>query len=339
MVKKISILLLSALLLSVLFISCHHDHGDRNFEEVVAVANRGSGSVSFVDATTNDVLSTLAIPNSQPMYVVYVKLQDKLYVGDRAGNKVHVIDPETRTVESSIDVGNGVFHMWADGLGRRLWVNNDVDKTTSVIDLHTNTVIETIDLGIKPHDVFVNKIGTRAYISVLSGDAQVADSIYMYSAITFQKLASRAVGKDPHVFHLIRGNDLFVPCQSGTIYKLNGSNLNVESTLDLPGTHGIFASPNQRKLFVANIGGAQLYTIKASNNTQIGNAVATSDVIPHNIAVNRRGDKIFVTHSGMTANKLSTYSVTRSGAITADADLVTLETNPFGLAYYKRRVD
>jgi len=335
MKKKFSILLLS-LLLSALFISCDGDE-DAVYEEVVAVANRESSSVSFINADTNTVEHTLTIPNSQPMYVVYVKSKDKLYVGDRTGNKVHIIDPQTKTVEGSIDVGNGVFHMWADGRGRRLWVNNDIDKTTSVIDLRTNTVIRTIQLGIKPHDVFVNKFGTRAYISVLSGNAQVADSIYMYSTRTYRKLASRAVGKDPHVFHLTRGNALYVPCQSGTIYKLNGWNLDEISTLDLAGTHGVYSSPFQSKLYVANIGGGELYTINALNNTQIGTAVATPEAIPHNITVNKYGDKMFVTHSGGTANKLSIYSVSHSGTITPGA-VVTIGTNPFGLAYYKREV-
>ena len=110
-------------------------------EEIVVVANRFSGSISFIDAISDQVLETLSIAGSQLMYIVYAPAHDRLYVGDRSQNKVHVIDPASRTLESSIDVGNGVFHMWAGGNGDQLWVNNDIDQTTSVIDLNTNRVI------------------------------------------------------------------------------------------------------------------------------------------------------------------------------------------------------
>ena len=340
MKKNKQILVLNLLFLSLFFISCSDDDdkggGDEiTYEEIIAVANRGAASISFVNASTNVVESTLSISNSEPMYVVYVPSKDKLYVGDRAGNKVHVVNLETKTVENTIDVGNGVFHMWADGSGNNLWVNNDTDKTTSVIDLNTNTVKKTISLGIKPHDVFVNKDGTRAYISVLSEKTEVVDSIYMYSATTFEKMAARAVGKDPHVFHLSNSNELFVPCQSGVIYKLEGNTLDEISNLPLEGTHGVFSAVDQSKLYVANIKGSQLYTINTSDNSLIGEPVATSGKTPHNIVVNEAGNKIFITHSGAAANMLSTYNVTSDGTVTADKEVV-VETNPFGIAYYKR---
>jgi YVTN family beta-propeller protein len=118
-------------------------------EEVVVVANKAGASITFINAKNDEVMKSLSIPGSEPMYVVFVPRYDKLYVGDRQQKKIHVINPATQLVEQSISVGNGVFHMWADAVGKALWVVNDADQTISVIDLASNTVVKTISLRSK----------------------------------------------------------------------------------------------------------------------------------------------------------------------------------------------
>jgi len=336
MTKKNLIFGLSIMLMVTLFVGCSTNDPVKTYEERVVVANRGGSSISFIDANSNGVISTLPIVGSEPMYVVYVPLKDKLFVGDRAQNLVHIVNPQTKAVENSIPVGNGVFHMWADGQGKQLWVNNDADNTTSVIDLNTNTVIQTISLGIKPHDVFLTNDATKAYISVINSDITMPDKIFLYSTSSFTKTTEINVGKDPHLYHLSNSNKLFVPCQSGQLYALNGDNLTELSNIPLTGAHGIFPTPDQNTVFVTNISGSQLYSINSINYTQNRPAISSQGSTPHNIVVNEAGNKMFVTHSGMTANTLSTYSIS-SGTITPTST-VTIGTNPFGLAYYRREV-
>ncbi len=305
-------------------------------EEMVVVANRGDGSISFIDVLSDQVESTLPIAGSQPMYVVYVAATDRIYVGDRAQNKVHVIDPANREVESSIDVGNGVFHMWAGGNGEQLWVNNDVDQTTSVIDLNTHSVIETISVGAKPHDVFVTDDGSRAYISTLNpGDDP--DQVFMYSTSTFEKTGEQEVGKDPHLYHLFRKDKLYVPCQSGNVFVLDGSDLSVLDDDEYPGAHGIYGTHNQNNIFVTNLPGGQIYSIDAIKDEMIGTPAA-SDPIPHNLVVNKKTSRLFVTHSGATANTVSVFDIGPKKGLTYSSTL-TVGTNPFGLAYYERHTN
>lgn len=338
MKKILNLLLLAFICGSFLILGCKDDDevSAPEYEEVVAVANRASSNVSFINAVDNSIVKTLDIPNSEPMYANYVAATDKLYVGDRAQNQIHVIDPTTQTIETSITVGNGVFHMWVDGQGNQLWVNNDVDFTTSVIDLSTNTVIATIFLDSKPHDVFVNKAGTQAYVSVFSGDGAVPDSIFAFSTSAYERTAAVGVGKDPHLFHLDGRNKLYVPCQSGTVYVLDGSSLAEVTTIPLEGSHGVFASPDENYVYVANISGAELYTINPSDDTA-GTGVAAPNGTPHNLAVNEAGTKLFVTHSGPMANTLTTYNLDNGGI--SSESTVDIGTNPFGLAYYKRQVE
>jgi YVTN family beta-propeller protein len=338
--KKSNVIIgLKMIFLAIFFIGCNKDNDNttpKTYEERVVVANRGGGSISFIDASSNQIINTLSIPSSEPMYVVYVPIKDKLYVGDRAGKKVHIINPQTKLVEFAITVGNGVFHMWADGQGKQLWVNNDIDNTISVIDLSTNTVVQTINVGMKPHDVFLTKDATKAYVSVFNSDASMPDKIFMYSTSTYTKTGEVSVGKDPHLFHLSNTNKLFVTCQSGQVYTLNGNDLSVTSNTAFVGAHGIFSSPDQTNVFVTNISGGQIYSINASTNAQNGSALASLSTTPHNIVVNEAGNKMFVTHSGATATSVSTYTI-NSGALTAGTT-ITAGTNPFGLTYYKREL-
>ena len=324
-------------LASMLFSACDKDYDQNKYEERVVVANIASGSISFVDANSNQVVNTLSIPGSTPAYVVYVPSRDKLYISDRAQNKVHIVNPKTQLIETSIPVGSGAFHMWADGIGKQLWVINDIDNTISVIDLSNNTVVKTISVGTKPHDIFLNSSGTRAYVSIYSGDPKTPDSVYMYSATDYNKLASKAVAKSPHLYHISNSNKLFVACQSGTLFTLDGTNLAEISSIGLVGAHGIFANPSRNFLYVANITGTQIYTVETSNSSLVGTPVNSVVNTPHNILVNNDGNKMFITHPGPTSNIVTTYSLGKNGSITPGAT-ITVGMNPFGLTYYKRKL-
>lgn len=304
-----------------------------SFEEKIVVANRNNQSISFIDAISNNVIKTLAIPDSEPMYVVYVPKKDKIYVGDRAQKKIHVINPQSQEIEESISAGNGIFHMWADGQGNELWVTNDIDNTISVINLTSNTVTNTINIDTKPHDVFVTKDGTTAFVSVLTNDP-ASDKIYKYSTSTYLKTGEVNVGKEPHIYHLAN-NNLYIPCQSGELYTFDTTTLDLISKKNYAGAHGIFASPDQNIIFMSNIAGQQIYSINATTTDPANNPIASSNETPHNIVINANGNKMFVTHSGATANIISVYDVNKSGAISFSTT-ITAGSNPFGLTYFKR---
>lgn len=302
-------------------------------DEKIVVANRSGGSISFVDVITNHTVKTLSIPGSEPMYVVYVPQKDKLYLGDRAAKKVHVVNPKNLEVEGSIDVGNGVFHMGADGQGRELWVANDIDNTISVINLSTNMVTNTINVDMKPHDVFLSQDGTTAFVSVFTGDPN-SDKVYKYSTSTYSKTGEATVGKEPHLFHLAN-NRLYVPCQSGKVFILDSNSLNTISEKDYDGAHGIFPSPDQNTIFVSNITGNQLFSINAANGEAASAAVSTPVSTPHNIVVNKDGNRMYVTHSGASADMVSIYNIGTNNMI-SHLSTINVGNNPFGITYYKR---
>ena len=265
----------------------------------IVIANRASGTISVIDVASDKVIGTHALlPGSampEPMYVVYAR--NRVFVGDRANNRVVVFDPKTFEIETTLPAGAGIWHMWADPDDRQLWVNNDIDKTCSVIDLQSLQVIATVPIpadlaaaGGKPHDVFLDPANGRfAYVSLI-GVAGPADFVVKFSTETFAEVGRAPVGKDPHLSATWRNNLLYVPCQnSNSVIVLNRSTLSQVTSIPIPGAHGAAMTLDGSTFYTTNFSGggtAGLWTIDTSTNTVEGNPVDTPFAVPHNIALN-----------------------------------------------------
>jgi YVTN family beta-propeller protein len=292
-------------------------------------------------------VDTVALPDGEnppePMYVVYSAVKDRVFVGDRGNDRVVVFDARDFSVEGTVPAGAGVFHMWADARGRQLWVNNDIDNTTTVINPRTLEVITTVPIpadlvaqGGKPHDVILGPFGRLAYVTVLGlpGDH---DYLVQYNTRTFEEINRAPVGKDPHLSLARQHNRLYVPSQdSNVVIVFNRFTLEEIARIDVPGAHGAGMSPNGRVFYTTNLSGGGtdgLFAIDTQANTLIGEPVDTPYPVPHNIALTRNGRKLFVTHSGATADKVTIYTVSEQNPEPVLAGEVTVGLNPFGLAF------
>ena len=314
----------------------------------VVVANRASGTISIIDVATDQVIETISLPGTnpaQPMYVNYSRRMDQFFVGDRANNQVVAFDADSFDVIGTIPAGNGVFHMWTNPNSKQLWVNNDIDNTITVIDVRTHSVIATIDLpadlvaqGGKPHDVVLSSNNRYAYVSMV-GIAGPNDYVLKYSTRHFAEQARAAVGKDPHLSVSNRPNELYVPTQNANqVRVLRQSDLSLITDIPASAAHGAGMRGDGQIFYTTNIsgggiGGLITVDIQGQNaNTVIG-TTDTPFIIPHNIAVTSNGKKVYVTHSGGTAEKVSIYTASKSNPIPVLVGDVTVGLNPFGLAY------
>lgn len=311
----------------------------------VVVADRASGTISVISTRDHSVTShPLPAGDSQPepMYVFYSPAYQRVFVGDRANNRIVAFDARTFEVDGIAAAGAGVFHMWGSRATGQLWVNNDMDNTTSVVDMRTLETVATImtpaeltALGGKPHDVIVDSNGFYGYISVI-GVAGDDDRLLQVDARSFEILAVVHVGDDPHV-SLAQGKPyLYVPAQgSDEVNVLDRATLEPIADIPIPGAHGAGMSTNGRYLYTTNLpaGGADaLWVIDTSTNTVAGAPVATPFPVPHNIALTPNGKKIFVTHSGPN-DKVSVFETRGGSPAPVLVDVVTVGDNPFGLAY------
>lgn len=309
----------------------------------IVVANRGSGSISVIDVKTDEVVSNPSLPGGpgEPMYVVHVKQSRRVFVGDRANDRVVVFRDSDFSEETSVPTGRGVFHMWADKAGKQLWVNNDIDNTTTVIDPSTLQVIATpstpadlVELGGKPHDVILGPQDKFAYVTVLGIDGP--HYVVQYSTQTFQETGRAAVGQDPHLSLTPGSRFLYVPCQgSNAVFVLDRLTMEVLDEISVPGAHGAGMPVHGNIFYTSNIsgGGADgLYAINTHTNEVIGSS-DTPYAAPHNIAFPTSAKKLYLTHSGGAADKVTVYKISQNNPLPELLGEITVGLNPFGLAF------
>lgn len=345
--KKV-VLLLTLLLSVVAFTpgAAYADEGgDGGHEGRIVVANRGSGSISVIDARSNALVGTFALPAGdnmpEPMYLTYSRHGDHVFVGDRANDRVVAFNAGDYSVAATIPTGAGVFHMWSDPHDRFLWVNNDGDATATVIDPQTFAVVATVPMpadlvadGFIPHDVIIEPQARFAYVTMLGGEGDV-NYLVQFSMASFEEVNRAAVGLDPHVSLTRRNKLIYVPAQnSDVVTVLNRDTLQPETEIAVPGAHGAGMSPNGKVFYTTNLPGGGtdgLFAIDTRSNTIIG-SVDTPYAVPHNIVVTKN-KKLFLTHSGATSDKVKIYAVSTEEPLPSLMGEVTVGLNPFGIAY------
>lgn len=307
------------------------------YEDVVVVANRGSGDISVIH-TASLRETRIDLPGmAQPMYVNQDKRNGLVLVGDRAASKIVALDQDTFDVVGSVAVGEGVFHQWYDEHAQQLWVVGDTSQTVSVVNTSKMSVTATIDIppefaaaGGKPHDVFVS--GDYAVVSILGLDDGTG-ALLQYSTSTFKETARATVGGDPHLF--VVGHELFVASQgASTVSRHNVATLAELSSKSVPNAHGLFVTP-AKQVLVTNIagGGSDAINLLDGSLKKVRTTADTFFPVPHNLTVDNNY-QAWVTHSGGSAMHVTVFRF--DGSSLKAPTIIQTGTNPFGLAFIDR---
>ena len=66
---------------------------------------------------------------------------------------------------------------------------------------------------------------------------------------------------------------------------------------------------------------------------RVGKAVATPFAVPHNLALRPDGRRLFVTHSGPSADRVTIYDIHQKTGLPMYVGEATVGMNPFGIGY------
>jgi YVTN family beta-propeller protein len=77
----------------------------------------------------------------------------ELYVSNRLGGTISVIDFATNHVVATWQVGGSPDMLQVSSDGRFLWASNRYDASLSVISTRTGRVLHTIAVGSEPHGI------------------------------------------------------------------------------------------------------------------------------------------------------------------------------------------
>ena len=166
------------------------------------------------------------------------------------------------------------------------------------------------------------------------------DVVVQYSTATFSEIDRVEVGEDPHLSLARQNHFLYVPCQNASnVFVLDRDTLaSIVPPLNIPSAHGAGMVRNGKTLYTTNISGGGvggLIAIDTNTNAVLGTTDTGNPPIltPHNIALTPNGKKLYVTHSGATANQVTVYTATRDDVVPVFIGAVTVGLNLFGLAY------
>lgn len=145
-------------------------------------ANEG-GSISKIDATTNEVVKTIEVEGI--VHNVQVSADGKTLAATvvptmhhgssnddsmKMKGQVLFFDTETNELLKSIDVGNHPAHVVFSDNGKNVLVTNNEDDNISVIDIENYTLKGTIDTGHGPHGFRISQDSEKAYIANMGED-------------------------------------------------------------------------------------------------------------------------------------------------------------------------
>jgi DNA-binding beta-propeller fold protein YncE len=310
----------------------------------IVVANRAGGTISVIDVASDRVRATLSLPagpaQPEPMYVVAARSPGRIFVGDRANQRVAVFRSRDLGFEGSVAAGRGIFHMWSDARDRQLWVVNDGEGSVTVIDPDRLTVRATVPMpadligaGAIPHDVVLDERGRSAYVSFFNVPGAL-DMVVKFDAQTFEEQARQGVGKSPHLSFNDRTHELFVPSQGANqLQVLDAETLALQATRAIPSAHGAVTSRNGRLFCTTNftgLGVSALFCL-GTRDLDVRGPVDAPFTGPHNVELTPDTSKLYLTHSGANST-VSVYDVPRGGTPKLRTS-ISVGQNPFGLAF------
>ena len=228
-------------------------------KNLVLVADRADGTVSVINADTETVTATVALPTaanpSRPGYIVYSKNLNRVYVGDSGNSRIVVFDGNTLTHLTDLPIRSDAFHMWESN--EQLWVVDRVDRSVAVYDLNTNGLLTVIPvpadllaLGGVPHDVVVD--AANAYLSI-QVPAGVPDVVVKFSRASLSEVGRAQVGDDPHLILHPTNRNLYVACQdTDNVFELDRDTMAQLNVVPILGGHGVWIPPHGQSLYVTN---------------------------------------------------------------------------------------
>lgn len=121
------------------------------------------GSVLVYDASTYALKSTIPV-GSDPAEVTFSFDGSVAFVANGSSNTVTAINPATKEVLKTIDVGADPVGAWP-GSDNKMYVDNEVGQTISIINVSTLEIESTIELGFMPGMAAYTDMGKELWVS------------------------------------------------------------------------------------------------------------------------------------------------------------------------------
>lgn len=158
------------------------------------VSHLGTGTVAAINLSTGEV--TLIPTGDRPEGSTLSKDGREVYVGNKDGTTVAVIDTATQTLKGKIDIGKGAVRMATTPDGKKVVAALQYDKRIEVIDPVARKVTARIDLPAEVISLGLSRDGKLAFASNQDNDTVFIVSLDEEKLVRQIKTAPGA-GPDP----------------------------------------------------------------------------------------------------------------------------------------------
>lgn len=206
----------------------------------VYVAVRGGGALAVVDAASETLTRSVAMPR-RPVDVTVDATTGRVYVVSEVGEypgyyvpgRLTVLDAGA-TILGGVDVGRQPAAVTVNASTRRAYVVNAKDRTMTVLDADTLAVVTTVPTGLEAYDVLADPATGRVYVA--GRDAQYREFVVAYDGATYAEAARRSLcGAWRLALHPEAGR-LYVTgfvCGLGALHVLDAATLARERSVDV----------------------------------------------------------------------------------------------------------
>lgn len=265
----------------------------------IYAASMGSGFVSSIDVATGN-MTALAFTGRSPVDVALSPDGSTLYaVNDYYGRSfVSVINASDMSIRSKIALPGHVVveynnpaikRIVADADGSTLYVSDYSSDVVYIVDATLGTITASVNVGNSPSGIALSH--DRLYVaSKGSGGMAVINTTSLEVSKVGYAVSPRyaAVLPDSKKAYITNGD-------IGTVTVLDMGTMSISSTIDARGImNRIVASPNGKRIYVADTGNARIVLIDTASDTVAGNW--SLGLTPTDLATSPDGSLVYVVH-------------------------------------------
>jgi len=266
------------------------------------------GGIEVIDAATNTFLTSISPPVGAVTALAVSPDGTRIYASDQNGGVVRVINTATKTVISTITVGNSPYELSLSPDGSRLYVTNQGSGSISVINTATAAVIATIP--VEANFMAFSPDGSLLY-------APGGTNVYVIDVATNTILTAITDNSHPQAVAITPdGSKLYVSnFTDNTVSVINTATRTLVATIPVNlRPEGLSITPDGSRVFVAGQGpgNGKVWVISTTTNTLITTIPLTTSIYVYG--------SFIASPTGCTGVP-TTFTITVNPASLNDADL------------------
>lgn len=220
-------------------------------EGSVWVANEAGNSLTLIDASTNQVVTTLT-GLAGPHNIQVAPDGSTVWAVSGHDALVVKIDAQRYTMVGTAPTGSHPAHVIVSPDGQRVYVTNSEDDSVTVIDANTLAIEATVQVGVYPHGLRSSPDGRWIYIANMN-----SDSVTVLDAQSNSVKTTIEVGDSPVQVGLPPDGAFAYVSLNGedALAKIDTATHTVVAQVDVgDGPVQVYVTPDNRFVIVANQG-------------------------------------------------------------------------------------